>query len=70
MRCVLFLTLYIQYSNTVVGSPSPSLGRGVALASADWRLVGRSAQAARANMHEIECVERLALNSLMRELLC
>ena len=27
-------------------------------------------QAARAYMHEIECVERLALNFLMRELLC
>ena len=27
-------------------------------------------QAARAYMHEIECVERLALNSLMRELWC
>ena len=27
-------------------------------------------QAARAYMHEIECVERLALNSLMRPLLC
>ena len=24
----------------------------------------------RAYMHEIECVERLGLNSLMRELLC
>ena len=32
---------------------------GVALASADWRSVGRSAQAARAYMHEIECVQRL-----------
>ena len=45
-------------------------GRPCYSCSADWRSVGRSAQAARAYMHEIECVERLALNSLMRELLC
>ncbi len=29
----------------------------------------RGSQAARAPMHEIECVERLGLDSLMRELL-
>ena len=39
------------------------------LAQIGGRSVGRSAQAARAYMHEIECVERLALNSLMRPLL-
>ena len=34
------------------------------------RCAGRMlSQAARAPMHEIECVERLALDSLMRELL-
>ena len=40
------------------------------LASADGCVARMESQAARAYMHEIECVERLALNSLMRELLC
>ena len=44
--------------------------RGVALASADGCVARMESQAARAYMHEIKCVERLALNSLMRELLC
>ena len=38
--------------------------------SADGCVTRMETQAARAYMHEIECVERLALNSLMRELLC
>ena len=49
------------------------LGAGVALASVGDGCVARmESQAARAYMHEIECVERLALNSLslMRPLLC
>ena len=42
---------------------------------AGWPLLGRlraarmGAQAAHAHLHEIECVERLGLNSLMRALL-
>ena len=47
-------------------SPSPLVGRGVALASADRCVARMESQAARAYMHEIECVERLALNSLNR----
>ena len=40
------------------------------LARRATRCVARmESQTARAYMHEIECVERLALNSLMRELL-
>ena len=50
-------------------SPSPSVGRGVALASANGFVARMESQAVRAYMHEIECVERLGLNSLMRELL-
>ena len=44
---------------------------GAELARRAARCVARMVrQAARAHMHEIECVERLGLNSLMRALLC
>ena len=45
-------------------------GRPCYSCSADGCVARMDSQAAHAYMHEIECVERLALNSLMRELLC
>ena len=50
-------------------SPSPPVGRGVALARSVARAARMGTQAAHAHLHEIECVERLGLNSLMRALL-
>ena len=43
--------------------------RGVALARSVARVARQGTQAAHAHLHEIECVERLGLNSLMRALL-
>ena len=50
-------------------SPSAPVGRGVALARSVARAARMGTQAAHAHLHEIECVERLGLNSLMRALL-
>ena len=49
-------------------SPSAPVGRGVALARSVARAARMGTQAAHAHLHEIECVERLGLNSLMRAL--
>ena len=45
-------------------------GRPCYSCSADGCVARMESQAARAYMHEIECVERLDVNSLMRPLAC
>ena len=54
--------------NRLPGSSATVWSRRAALLRATSVVL--ESQAACAYMHEIECVERLALNSLMRELLC